>query len=78
MSDSPRMKLEPRTPTVPQPRPMTNAAGLIRRFWMDGDQPLVTEKWVRSHVPGKLRLSHSRVFWVIADVAAWLEKERAA
>lgn len=74
------MKLVAPTPPVPLPRQTTNAAGLIALFFTDAvtGQPMVSERWVREHVPGKRRVSHNMALWFVDEVRAWLETEAAA
>ena len=39
---------------------------------MHDGRKLVTDRWVRKTVPGKVRVSHSVVFWYYDDVVKWL------
>jgi hypothetical protein len=72
--------LVPPTAPVPMPRRLTNAAGLIRLFYLDAatGEPLVTERWVSKHVPGKIRASYTKVLWDVEEVQKWIAKRSAA
>lgn len=67
-------------PPLPRPRgPLMSAAEIVRRFFTtESGVALVTDKWVRDTVAGKIRLSHSKVAWFRDDVIAWIECRRVA
>lgn len=69
------MKIVPKTPAIPLPRPSTNAAGLVTLFFTDAvtGRPLRSEKWVRANVPGKRRASYNCVLWYIDEVQQWVD-----
>lgn len=69
------------TETIPAPRgPIVNAAWIIRHYHTDPDTgtATVSDKWIRETVPGKIRLSHSRVGWYRDDVIKYYEGLRRA
>lgn len=63
---------------LPAPRgPMITAARIVERFFTDeAGKPLVSEKWVRAKVPGKVVLSYNRVAWYVNDVQAWIDSRQ--
>lgn len=70
-----------RKEVIPAPRgPLVNAAWIIRHYHTDPDtgQALVTERWIRKSVPGKIALGYSMVRWYRDDVVAYYEKLRRA
>lgn len=64
---------------IPAPRgPMLSPDAVVREFFTQPDgSAIVSAKWVRENLPGKIRLSHSKVVWYRDDVLAWLEARRA-
>lgn len=66
-------------PAVPAPKgPVVNAAWIVRHYHTDPDtgEQLVSEKWIREHVPGKRRLSYNVVGWFRDDVVEHYERIR--
>lgn len=69
------LRLEPGSPapTIAPPRRTIDAVGIVKEFFTTHDgRPLCTDRWVRKIVPGKVRVSHSVVFWYYDDVAKWV------
>lgn len=75
-------KLELVAPTKPLSRPrgpLMTAQQIVRDFFTPTDgPPLVSDKWVRANVPGKIRLSYSKVVWYRDDVVAFIDSRKAA
>jgi hypothetical protein len=63
---------------LPAPRgPLLTAQQIVERFFIDGaGRQLVSDKWVRTKVPGKIRLSYNRIAWYEREVAAWIDSRR--
>lgn len=69
------LRLEPPATlaSIPAPRRRIDAVGVVKEFFtMHDGRKLVTDRWVRKTVPGKVRVSHSVVFWYYDDVVKWL------
>lgn len=74
MTDRPDLRLagRPAPLAAPRGRPIS-ARTIVKEFGTDpetGEQHF-SEKWVRENVPGKRRLSHSKVIWYYDEVAEW-------
>lgn len=77
MNEGPKLELMATRP-LPAPRgPMMTAQQIVERFFVDGEgKSLVSDKWVRAKVPGKIRLSYNRIAWYQYEVEAWIETRR--
>lgn len=77
---APKLELVPPAKPLTAPRgPMLTSQQIVERFFTDDAQgALVSDKWVRANVPGKIRLSHSKVVWYRDDVLAWIESRKVA
>lgn len=68
------MRLVPKVPSsIPKPRGPLMSAVDVARECFDGK---VSPKWVKEHVPHKVRLGHSTVLWYRDDVLAFIESQR--
>lgn len=78
MNDGSKLELVTATKPLPAPRgPLMTAPQIVERFFVgEGGKALVSEKWVRANVPGKIRLSYNRVVWYVYEVESWIEARR--
>jgi predicted DNA-binding transcriptional regulator AlpA len=60
---------------IPLPRGRLMDARSVAAELFDGT---VTEKWVREHVPGRIKLSHRTIRWYRDDVLRWIDERRDA
>ncbi|MDB4874418.1 MAG: hypothetical protein JWM41_864 [Gemmatimonadetes bacterium] len=77
-----KLTLEPSDhPPVEQPRGrMVDAKAIVEHFYTVEENGVtkrqVSARWVREHMPYKMPMSHSRVFWYLNDVVEILAESR--
>lgn len=65
-------------PFRPPRGPLRDAKWIVKHFYTTEDgRKLVSEKWVKETIPGKVRPSHSTAFWYEDDVVEYHERLRA-